>query len=281
MQYSSPEQQDSPPSPGRRPTPERTGQFGLWQVALIVLLAVIGTAVVTRALSGAGSAGPTPTPALAAQMPGGTPAAPGMEAKGANLPAPSATPSRTPSPTPTATPTPTPSPTPITVIDKVQALGRLETTRYSMQTAVAMTSTTDLNLPIELPPELTQQRMLLIASGDVYAGFDLSKIEPSDIHVQGTRVQMILPPAEILVTAIDNQATYVYMNQKPFYLPNDKTLEGKARQAAEDQLRTYALQHDILSQAEENGKYRLEAFLRSLGFTQVDLQIASEPAAGQ
>jgi hypothetical protein len=266
--------QEQPPE--RKPPSGLGVQFTLGQLAIVVLLAVIGTAVVTRALSIAGRATPTPTSVVAAGLSGGTP----LPAAAAAA-APSRTPTGTPLPTATATPTPTPSPTPITVIDKVQALGRLETTRYSMQTAVEMTSDTPLNLPFTLPPELTQQKMLLIASGDVIAGFDLGKIAPSDIHVQGTQVQMILPPAEVLVTRIDNQNSYVFMNQKPFYLPNDKTLEGKARQAAEEQLRRYALEHGLLAQAEENGKYRLEAFLRELGFTKVDLRVASSAGPDQ
>jgi len=73
----------------------------------------------------------------------------------------------------------------------------------------------------------TQQKMLLIAAGDVIAGFDLTKIAPGDILVQGTNVEMTLPPPEILVTRIDNQHTYVYLDQKPFYMPNDKSLEAR------------------------------------------------------
>jgi len=40
-------------------------------------------------------------------------------------------------------------------------------------------------------------------------------------------------------------------------------------------LTRYALDHDILAQAEENGRYRLEAFLRALGFTQVDIRVSA------
>jgi hypothetical protein len=172
--------------------------------------------------------------------------------------------------------TPTPTPTPIVVIDRVQSLGRIETAQYSMQTVTDVTS--DMSFPIPLPPLLGQQKMLLIAAGDVIAGFDLTQIAPRDISVQGTRVRLVLPPAQILVTRIDNKRTYVYWEQKPFYMPNDKNLEGKARQTAEEQLTKYALEQGILMRAEEYGKYHLEAFLRGLGFTEVDIQVRSASA---
>jgi Protein of unknown function (DUF4230) len=269
-------------------SPKRNPQFSFWQIAIIVLVVVIATALVTRVLSSA--PGPTialitPSPTL---LPSHTPV-PAIPTQIIAVPATptqrvvatatsSATSTRTPAPTPTATSTPTPSPTPITVIDKIQGLGRLETAHYSMQTVVEMTSDAPLQLPFPVPPLFTQQKMLMIAAGDIIAGFDLTKIAPGDILVEGTKVQMTLPPAEILVTRIDNQHTYVYLDQKPFYLPNDKTLEGKARQAAEDQLTKYALEHEILAQAEEYGKYRLEALLRALGFTQVDIRVSTPPA---
>jgi len=265
----------SPASPRGNP------QFSLWQISIIVLVAVIGTALVTRVFSTASGPTPTPTAPSPTLSPGRTPV-PATPTQGVAATAtPSATPTRTPRPTPTATPTPTPSPTPITVIDKIQGLGRIETVHYSMQTVIEMTRDAPLPLPIPLPLLFTQQKMLLIAAGDVIAGFDLTKIAPRDILVQGTKVQMVLPPAEILVTRIDNQRTYVYLDQKPFYMPNDKTLEGKARQAAEDQLIKYALEREILAQAEVYGKYRLEAFLRALGFTEVDIRVGSTLDTGQ
>jgi hypothetical protein len=122
--------------------------------------------------------------------------------------------------------------------------------------------------------------MLLVAAGDVIAGFDLGKIQPQDITVQGTKVNMVLPPPEVLVTRIDNNGTYVYLDQKPFYMPGDQSLEGKARQTAEAQLTQYALDHGILTQAEDNGKYRLEAFLRSLGFTDIAIHVRA-PTGGE
>jgi hypothetical protein len=47
-----------------------------------------------------------------------------------------------------------------------------------MQTVIEMTSDAPLPLPIPLPLLFTQQKMLLIAAGDVIAGFDLTKIAP-------------------------------------------------------------------------------------------------------
>jgi hypothetical protein len=57
---------------------------------------------------------------------------------------------------------------------------------------------------------LGTDKLLLIAGGEVVAGFDLEKIEPKDITVRGTTLTIKLPPPEIFYTLIDNEKTYIY-----------------------------------------------------------------------
>jgi hypothetical protein len=175
----------------------------------------------------------------------------------------------TPSPTRTPTATPTPTPTPRVIITEVRALGRLESSSYLLQTVI----------DLEREPTnvwervLGTDKLLLVASGEVVAGFDLARIEPRDIVVSGQRVSIVLPPPEILYSKVDNDRTYVYERATGLFRAPDPRIESEARQLAERSMVERALEGEILERAEQNGRIYLEAFLRSLGFEEVELQI--------
>jgi hypothetical protein len=184
-------------------------------------------------------------------------------------PSPTRTPRPTATPTRTPTATPTPTPTPRVIITEVRALGRLESSSYLLQTVI----------DLEREPTnvwervLGTDKLLLVASGEVVAGFDLARIEPRDIVVSGQRVSIVLPPPEILYSKVDNDRTYVYERATGLFRAPDPRIESEARQLAERSMVERALEGEILERAEQNGRIYLEAFLRSLGFEEVELQI--------
>jgi hypothetical protein len=148
-------------------------------------------------------------------------------------------------------------------------LGRLETAQYVMQTVV------DLERE---PNNLWQQvfgtdKLLLVAAGEVVAGFDLTQVKASDIVVRGTSVSIKLPPPEILYSRVDNENTYVYQRETGFLVAPDPNLESEARRRAEQALMDWALEHQVLSKAEEFGTLYLETFLHSLGFAEVRIEV--------
>lgn len=133
-------------------------------------------------------------------------------------------------------------------------------------------------IDIEKEPENAWQRVigvfgtdkiLLIASGDVVAGVDLSKITPTDIRISGDSIFLEIPHPEIFHTRIDNQETRVYLREKGILYPYDKNLETIARQQAEENLTDWARQHGILEKARANAIAELQRFLHSLGFTHI------------
>jgi len=135
-------------------------------------------------------------------------------------------------------------------------------------------------IDIEKEPENTWQRIigvfgtdkiLLIASGEVVAGVDLSKIGPLDIQINGDSIRLQLPPPELFHTRIDNVETRVYLREKGVLYPFDKDLETQARQQAETQLTNWALQHGILEKARKNAIDEIERLLSALGFTDIDI----------
>lgn len=122
---------------------------------------------------------------------------------------------------------------------------------------------------------LGTDKLLLVASGEVVGGFDLARIEAEDIVVSGDRVRIVLPPPEILYSKVDNDRTYVYERASGLFRTPDPRIESEARQLAERAIVERALEGGILRNAEQNGRTYLEAFLRSLGFEQVELLVRS------
>ncbi len=235
-------------------------------VAGLVVVAVIAAAAAFAAgrLTAAGAAATPPPPTPTAPWPTPRPT------RTPTSPPPSPTPPAPPTATPTATPTP--APTPRVSLLKIQDLGRLESTDFVVQATV----------PIKDDPSGIWERvkslfgtdeLLLVATGEAIAGFDLQKLQPDDVVVAGDSVRVTLPPAEILVTRVDNQETYVYSRSTGLLWKPDKDLETTARRQAEDKVQEWALEHGILDRAEQNGKLFLENFLRSLGFTDVTLLV--------
>lgn len=178
----------------------------------------------------------------------------------------------TPTSSPTATPTPkptwTPSPTPIAVITGIHAFGRLETAQYTLRDIVEME-----DAPSNVLEHLSGDKLLLIAEGEVVAGFDLTKVKEGDIIVIRDTVLLLLPEPEILYSRIDNEGTYVYERETGLFRRPDPDLETAARRLAEQQIRAWALERGILDDAEEFGMFYLENFLHSLGFNKIRIQI--------
>jgi hypothetical protein len=250
-------------------------RWPVWQITVLVLAVVGGVIFVASAPLGGGRDGAIQPVAAQASPTSASPwptvhtKTPTRTATPTATRGPTHTPTPTPTPTPTSTPTPTPTPTPIVVITDIHALGRLETAQYLMQTVV------DLE---KEPTNIWQQafgtdQLLLIVEGEVVAGFDLNKVRESDIEVQGTTVSLTLPPPEVLYSKVDNDKTYVYKRETGFLVRPDPNLETEARRLAEERLVNWAQERQILGQAEEFGAIYLESFLRSLGFTEVYVEV--------
>jgi hypothetical protein len=161
-------------------------------------------------------------------------------------------------------------PTPTPIIFDIRDLGRLETTEFAMRTIIDLE-----NDPSNLWQEIFgTDKLMLMAEGEVVAGFDLQKMtQKRDIQVQGTTVRIILPAPEVLYSRIDNEKTYVYERQTGLLTTPDPTLEGRARLLAERDMVKWAEQRGIYQKAEAVGRVYLENFLRSLGFTKVTIEV--------
>lgn len=154
------------------------------------------------------------------------------------------------------------------VVKQMRSLSRLETAVFTIEKVIDG-GTTGGNIFQQF---LFGDKILLIAHGQVIAGFDLSQVSDNDIKIEGKNVTVKLPPPQILVATLDNTQTKVYDRRQGLLSDNDG-LESQARQAAETSIRQAACDAGILQQASDNGRKQLTALLTSLGFETITFEI--------
>jgi hypothetical protein len=154
-----------------------------------------------------------------------------------------------------------------TVVNKIQQLERLETVVYTMDKVVSG----EKENPI-LPDFLAGDRLLMVVHGEVVAGVDFSGLKSGDVAVEGRKVVLRLPSAQVFSTRIDNERTKVYSRQTGLLVPVDPNLETQVRQEAERQMQQAALLDGILKTANTNARSTLTSLLEGLGFERVEFE---------
>ncbi len=155
-------------------------------------------------------------------------------------------------------------------IQQMKNLRRLETQRFAIERVVeASTARGD---PLDM---FLGERLLLIASGDVVAGVDLSKLTERDVIVSpdGKSVTLTLPASEIFSARLNNERTRVYDRQTRLITQltggQNPNLETQARQEAERQILAAACENGIMQRAADEAKRSMEQFLRLLEFENI------------
>ena len=157
-------------------------------------------------------------------------------------------------------PTPTVIPDPVTIIKDVQSLARLETIQYSVEKVItAEVGQGDFGF-------LFGDKLLFVAHGYVIAGIDMAKLKPEDLKLVGGVLHVHLPPAEIFVSTLDNDKSYVYDRETGLFTSGDQNLETTARQAAENEIGKAAEADGILEMAQKNAENYLFRFFGALGY---------------
>ena len=152
------------------------------------------------------------------------------------------------------------------IVQRIQQLQRLESVKYTLEKVVTGERESRF-----LPQSLAGERLLMIVRGEVFAGVDLSKIKSSDVQVNGKKVKITLPRAEVFSTRLDNNQTRVYSRETGLLVPADPNLETEVRAEAERQLLQAALIDGILNNASANARGTVAALVQALGFTDVEV----------
>ncbi len=168
---------------------------------------------------------------------------------------------------PTSTPLPTTTPITVTIMG-IKSQAKLSTVEYKTVAEIYRE-----NPPKGWVGELLgdKEKLLMLVYGDVQAGFDLEKLTDDSLWVDGTRVRLILPAPEILTTDIDFEQTHIVYYDNGFLTKNNPDLQREALAEAEKAIQQAALQNGVLDKANAYGKLYYENFLRSLGFTEVEV----------
>jgi hypothetical protein len=177
-------------------------------------------------------------------------------------------------PTPTLLPTSTPEPPPVITIQGIKAQAKLSTVEYNTVAEIYRE-----NVPEGWLDNLlgTKERLLMLVYGDVQVGFDLEKLGDDHLWVDGRRVRLILPAPEILSSSINFERTHIVYYENNLLLEKNKPdLQGEALEAAQKAIEQAALEQGALDKANQFGKVYYENFLRSLGFTQVEVVVDAQ-----
>ena len=160
--------------------------------------------------------------------------------------------------------TPEIRPDPITIVRQINNLARLETASYQAQKIISAEQGTDVLFGI------LQEKLTFVAVGEVIAGVDLSKLQSADLQAATFQTVTIrIPPAELLVTKLDNQQSYIQDWEKGILKSHNPELETQVRQVAEIQIRDAALADGILTKAQQNAQTVLTNFFKGVGFKAV------------
>lgn len=161
------------------------------------------------------------------------------------------------------------------VITAIRGLARLEGSSFHMQRVI------DLREKQSKAFGLIQAEdaIILIASGEVTAGVDLSQLSDAGIQIDQKRkhVTLLLPAAKISSSKIDSEKTYVHTRSTDLLAEREIQLESQARRMAEAGFVEAAREAGILDEAELNVARTVEALIRSLGYSSVDVRFEKRP----
>jgi hypothetical protein len=164
-------------------------------------------------------------------------------------------------------------PTPQVVV-AVRDLARLESAEYHMERVIDLEDRQTRFFGLVE----AEDAILLIASGEVTAGVDLTRMQDGDVVVDpdARTARITLPEPEVLRTTLDNERTYVHHRSTDTLAQRSETLETRARQEAERTLHDAAVEAGILDRARDNARRTVTTLVESLGYDDVQVQFAGE-----
>jgi hypothetical protein len=161
---------------------------------------------------------------------------------------------------------------------QIRSLNRLESQSFSVERVIEAKVERGNALDLFL-----SERLLLIASGNVGAGVDLSKLRESDVSISadGKSITLRLPPSEIFSKGLDSDRTRVYDKQSGIgtriFGGENKDLETQARAQAETEILNAACEGQIMQKAAADAQHSMEQFLKLLDFEQVTVVSSAGP----
>ena len=157
-----------------------------------------------------------------------------------------------------------------TVLQKIEALGKLELVKYNFK------EITELNESLAefVGIKFFESSIVLISKGEAVGCVDLSKVTAENIRFSGdSLVTVILPRPILCYYKLDLTDTKIFSLKTATFSNNQAFLE-KAYAIAEDEIKRAALASGLLQQAEENAHLILRPFLEEVSGKQVIIQFS-------
>ena len=141
------------------------------------------------------------------------------------------------------------------VIEKIEAIGKLELVRMDLQDVIEHQV---------IRQWLPNAKAILIAYGEAAGCIDLQKIKPDDIYVSGDSISIQLPQPELCYCKVDHNKSRIMDTQFNF-LSGANIVDGAYKEAEKQMTRT-VLKAGILEQTKTNAIAFFFPFFQSMGF---------------
>lgn len=167
-----------------------------------------------------------------------------------------------------------------TLLTALTDVARFEAATGSFQVVV------DVEQDVRLVPSvLLGERALYVAVGTVDAYVDLSGLDEDAVQVSqdGTRVEVVLPPAALTEATVDIAESRVFsrdrgvLNRLGGIFSDDPTSERELILEAEERMVDAAQEAGLRDRAEENTRQMLTGLLGTLGYTDVRVDFEQDP----
>lgn len=151
------------------------------------------------------------------------------------------------------------------VLQQVQTVSELVTVKYVIEKVVILED-------VKWVAGWGENRVLLLAHGNVKAGIDLAKLQPGDIEISGKTISLRLPSAQIIEAYLDERQTRVIERTTGLLRTFDKDLEQNARIEALEDIKRAARNNNILKEADTRARAQLRNLFLQLGFESVEFK---------
>lgn len=150
-----------------------------------------------------------------------------------------------------------------TVIEKVEAMGKMQLVRYQISDAVEYVQPSGSRF-------LPDAKAMLIVTGEAIGCIDLSKVKSSDLVRTDSTMTLNLPAPELCVFKVDHKKSRVYDTKFTRITGATKIIDD-AFQKAEGQIEKTALDNGILEETKKNAQLILKPMLEHMTGKKVTL----------
>ena len=159
------------------------------------------------------------------------------------------------------------------VLESVQGMGRLTTTRYNYSNVITMVAESRIAI-------LDRDDLTMVVVGYVDAGIDLTALTEADITISGDTLTIQLPPPELHNCVLNEFESYVVSRDTGLFVSAAPEVDAQVRQYAILQFQHAALEEGIFDEVNLQAQVVIEPFLNMMPLDEDITQIQLLTAPG-